>query len=242
MELLFTSLIAGMLTILAPCILPIIPIIIGTSLKEAQDKSFKKPLVIISSLAVSIVVFTLLLRASTILLDIPDYYWRNISGAIVILFGITMVWPNLWEQIMLRLGIANASNRLLARASSKKGLAGDILIGAALGPVFTSCSPTYALILATVLPVSLSSGILYLVAYALGLAIMLLIAAWLGSKLITKFGWAIDPKSKFRKVIGLLFIVVGLSFITGWDRQLQTWLIDRGIYDPISEIERSLPK
>jgi len=129
---------------------------------------------------------------------------------------------------------------MLAKASSKDGLWGDVMIGAALGPVFTSCSPTYALILATVLPVSIAQGTVYLIAYAIGLAIMLLLVAWLGGRLITKLGWATDPNSKFRRILGGVFIFLGLAFIMGWDRDLQSWLIETGIYDPVADIERGL--
>ena len=240
MELLFTSFIAGILTILAPCILPVIPIIVGGSLREGESKSFRRPVTIIASLAVSIVVFTLAIKASTAFIELPDQFWRWVSGLIIIIFGTSMVLPHLWDRLMLKLGLASGSNRLLARASAKKGFVGDVLIGAALGPVFTSCSPTYAIILATVLPVSLAEGIVYLAAYALGLAVMLLIAALLGGKLVTKLGWATDPGSKFRKILGWLFVVVGIGIIAGWDHDLQAWLIEIGVYDPISNIEEGL--
>jgi len=197
-------------------------------------------MVIIGSLAASIVIFTLILKASTVLIDVPEQFWRNMSGVIIVLFGVFMAWPHLWDQISLKLGFSNASNRLLAKASSKDGLWGDVMIGAALGPVFTSCSPTYALILATVLPVSIAQGTVYLIAYAIGLAIMLLLVAWLGGRLITKLGWATDPNSKFRRILGGVFIFLGLAFIMGWDRDLQSWLIETGIYDPVADIERGL--
>ncbi len=50
-----------------------------------------------------------------------------------------------------------------------------ILTGAALGPVFSTCSPTYALLLATVFPVSFISGIIYTLIYALGLSLILVL-------------------------------------------------------------------
>jgi len=240
LELLLTSFIAGILTILAPCVLPVIPLIVGGTLREGESKSLKRPLVIIGSLAVSIVAFTLLLKASTSAFHVPEQTLQWISGLIILAFGVTMLWPHIWEQLSLKLGFGNASNRLLAKASSKDGLWGDVLIGTALGPVFTSCSPTFGIILATVLPVSLAQGTIYLIAYAIGLAIMLLLVALLGGRLITKLGWATDPQSNFRRWLGAIFIIVGVVIIAGWDKDIQTWLIDLGIYDPISNIETGL--
>jgi cytochrome c biogenesis protein CcdA len=63
------SFIAGILTILAPCVLPLLPIIIGGSLEE---KSIRRPIIITLSLAASIVVFTLILKVSTAFIDIPQ--------------------------------------------------------------------------------------------------------------------------------------------------------------------------
>lgn len=240
MELLVTSFIAGVLTILAPCILPVIPVIVGGTLREGETKSFRRPLTIIASLAISIVVFTLAVKASTSFINVSEEFWRWLSGLIIVFFGMTMALPHLWDQLALKLGFASASNRWLARASAKQGLYGDILIGAALGPVFTSCSPTYGVILATVLPASTAEGTIYLTAYAVGLAVMLLITALLGGKLVTKLGWATNPESKFRKVLGALFVLVGVAVIAGWDKDLQVWLLDHGIYDPISNIEDKL--
>jgi cytochrome c-type biogenesis protein len=62
-----------------------------------------------------------------------------------------------------------------------------IATGAALGPVFSTCSPTYSLLLATVFPVSLLAGIGYTLVYALGLALMLTIIAVGGRSIIARF-------------------------------------------------------
>ena len=61
-----------------------------------------------------------------------------------------------------------------------------ILMGAALGPVFSSCSPTYALILAIVLPAGFLFGFLALVSYTLGLAAILFAIAIFEQKLVKK--------------------------------------------------------
>ncbi len=70
MLLLLISIIAGILTILAPCVLPAIPIIIGGSIGGGKH-SKARPYIVGASLAVSIIVFTLLLKVSTILINLP---------------------------------------------------------------------------------------------------------------------------------------------------------------------------
>lgn len=71
--LLITSLLAGMLTILAPCVLPVLPVVLAGSLTEKQKWY---PYVVTLSLALSVVLFTVLLKASTALIDIPPSFWK----------------------------------------------------------------------------------------------------------------------------------------------------------------------
>ena len=61
-----------------------------------------------------------------------------------------------------------------------------VFMGFALGPVFSSCSPTYALILAIILPAGFVFGTIALISYILGLAFILLLIAAFGQKLIKK--------------------------------------------------------
>ena len=136
-----------------------------------------------------------------------------------------------------RLRLQARSGAALDKTVSRQSVGGDILTGAALGPVFSSCSPTYALIVAVVLPVSFAEGVTYVVAYAVGLAGMLLLIALLGRGLVRRLGWMADPNGWFRRIIGVLFILVGLAVITGFDKQLQTWVLDAGLYDPIARFE-----
>lgn len=243
MELLIVSFIAGVLTVAAPCILPLLPVIVGGSIARGgkdQKKDWRRPVIITGSLAVSVIVFTLLLKATAILLGVPVMFWQIVSGIIVMALGINFLWPMLWERAALKTGLYTAANKLMGSSYAKKGVAGDALMGFSLGPVFNSCSPTYALIVATVLPTSFTKGFSYLLAYALGLASVLLLIAYAGQSVIKKLGWLANPSGWFRRIIGVLFIVVGVSVILGLDKDFQAFVLERGWYDPISGIEESL--
>lgn len=241
MTLLIVSFIAGMLTVLAPCILPVLPVILGGSLAgEASANKVARPLTIVVSLATSIIVFSLVLKASTALLGVPTAVWSTISGLIVIALGIVMIFPDLWENLVTKLGLSSGANRLLAGTSNKRGRAKDVLTGLALGPVFSSCSPTYALIVAVVIPQSFARGLTYLVAYAAGLALMLLIITLASQQVIGKMAGLSRPSGVLNRVLGIIFIVVGLGVIFGVDKQLQTLILENGWYAPLSQFEDSL--
>lgn len=243
MELAILSFIAGVLTVAAPCILPLLPVIIGGTVvadNGANRKVWYRPLVIVGSLAGSVILFTLLLKATTILLGVPQMVWNVLAGGIVLLFGLNLLFPMVWEKLMLATGLYRKSNELLGASFKKKSLARDVLMGAALGPVFSSCSPTYALIVAAVLPASFAQGLVYLAFYAAGLAAILLLIAVAGQAITTKLGWLSNPRGWFRRVVGLLFVVVGIAVIFGLDRQFQAFVLENGWYDPIMKIEQRL--
>ena len=138
---------------------------------------------------------------------------------------------------MAATGLQNRANVALDRSYRRSGVGGDILLGAALGPTFSSCSPTYALILATILPVSFAEGVLYIVVYAAGLAIALLLVAFLGQAFARKLGWLASPTGWFRRVVGILLVVVGVAVILGLDKQFQAFVIEQGWYAPIQNLE-----
>lgn len=244
MALLILSFIAGVLTVAAPCVLPLLPVIIGGSLLEAsQDKperQWLRPLVIAASLAASVIIFTLAIKGTSALLGVPQETWQVLSGAIVILLGVHFMWPHAWEQLTIKLRLGTRANSTLGKAYQRKGLWGAILIGAALGPVFSSCSPTYALIVASVLPVSFIEGLGYLAAYAVGMSLTLLLIAYLGQAFVTRLRWLANPYGWFRRVVGLLFILVGGMVLLGLDKDLQAYLLEKGVYDPISGLEERL--
>lgn len=240
MGLVILSFVAGALTVAAPCILPLLPIVVGGSLNAdgSQQKRFLKPIVITASLALSVILFTLLLKATTALLGIPAYVWQIFAGGVVILLGLNYLFPSVWEKLASKLYIK--SNAELGKTLGKDGLGNSILTGAALGPVFNSCSPTYAFIVAVALPASFATGFLYLLAYALGLSLMLLLVAFAGQAVVTKLGWLSNPKGWFKKALGIIFILVGLGVMFGVDKKIQTYVLEQGWYAPISNLEESL--
>ena len=235
----FTALIAGVLTVLSPCVLPMLPIVIGGS---TSSKSLTKALRIIGALAVSVIAFSLLLKASTALLGVPAHYWRWLSGGILILFGIFTFWPKLWDDLIERLGFKKASHKLLGRGAAKGGVFGDLLVGASLGPVFSSCSPTYLAIVGIIIPQqNWLLGILYLLAFVVGLCSVLFLVALFGQRFIVKISNLNNPRGWFRRLLAVIFVIVGILIFVGWDKDIEAYLIEKGVYDWLVEFEEGLP-
>lgn len=226
MTLLLLAFFAGVLTVLAPCILPLLPVIIG---RGVDVRSKWTPYIVIGSLSVSILAFTYVLKVSTVFIEIPSSFWAYFSGSILVIIGLIFAFPKIWESFSFVGKVSRDSNSLLGTGHQKKNLWGDIIIGAALGPVFSSCSPTYFLILASVLPASFLLGTVYLLAYIGGLAFILLLISLLGQKFVSRITWAADPEGYFKRSLGILFLLAGLAIFSGLDKEFEVFILDSGL-------------
>lgn len=238
MTLLIVAFIAGVLTVLAPCILPLLPVVVGAS---ASGRGRTTPYVVVGSLAVSIILFTYLLKASTALIMVPPQFWMYLSGIIIVFFGLTLVFSGMWSKIPGVSSISIGSNKLVGAGYKRKSIFGDIMIGASLGPVFSTCSPTYFVILASVLPASFALGTIYLLAYTIGLSLVLLLIGLLGQRFANRLTALSDPKSYFKRVIGVLFVILGILIVFGLEKKVEIVILDSGYFD-ITKVEQVLLK
>src|SRR4051812_16590858 len=184
MLLFLIAFIAGVLTVLAPCVLPLLPVIVGGSVSGGVNRA--RAYTVSLSLGVSVILFTLLLKASTAFIGVPQYAWMWFSGSVLILFGIITLLPQIWDKIGLVNTVSRESNKAMSAGFMRQTFWGDIVVGAALGPIFSTCSPTYFVILATVLPASFAVGFLDLLAYTFGLVLMLLFVSLVGQKIVDR--------------------------------------------------------
>ncbi|MDB5259120.1 MAG: hypothetical protein JWO73_328 [Candidatus Taylorbacteria bacterium] len=242
------SFVGGILTVLAPCVLPLLPVIVGGSISNgANDKGQagtqpadrKRALIITISLGISVMLFTFILKVSTLFIMIPQSVWTWISGGIIVIFGAITLFPSLWEKVKFMSKLNRSSNKAMGAGYMRKSVLGDIIIGASLGPVFSTCSPTYFVVLATVLPMSPLAGFIDLLAYTAGLCGALLIISLVGQKVMAKLDIAADPKGWFKKTLGIIFIIVGFMILGGADKKLEAWLLTSGFFD-VTKIEQSL--
>jgi len=240
MTLLIVSFIAWILTILAPCVLPLLPVILWASLEKTEDTT--RPYIIILSLSVSIIVFSLLLKVSTIFIWVDPIVWKIFSGWILVWFWVITIFPNLWESFSTKIWFAWKSSENLWKNSQKKWILWSILVGLSLWPVFASCSPTYSIIIAVILPVSFFTWLINLFAYVLWLAIMLLVIVKLWQKFIWKLKWASNPNWYFKKILWVLFLLVWLAIITWYDKVVETKILNSWYFDVTSIEQKILDK
>jgi cytochrome c biogenesis protein CcdA len=175
----------------------LLPIIIGGS-ASGNDKW--RPYIITASLALSLFLFTILLKVSSLFINIDPVVINYISGVVIIFLGLISLFPDVWTNVQVKLGLSKRSDELLEQAEKKGGLLGAMLTGAALGPVFSSCSPTFVFLLSTVIREDLGVAITNMLAYIIGLAIIMLLVSLFGQSFTRKLGWAINPKGIFKRM------------------------------------------
>ena len=115
---LIISFIAGVLTVLAPCILPLLPVILAGSVTET--KNTRRPLIIIASLSASVFLFTLLLKGSTALITVSPSFWSYVSAGILALFGLTLLFPETWAKIVLKIPGHNKADKIVSKGYGDK--------------------------------------------------------------------------------------------------------------------------
>lgn len=232
------AILAGVFTVAAPCILPLLPIVIGAS-QAGEKRISRRAITVIGSLSISVIIFTLLLKATTLFISIPQIFWSNFSGVVIILVGLAIVFPSLWTKVPFIAKLSILSNKAVGAGYQKKSYKGDMLIGLALGPVFTTCSPTYLFIIATTLPASFFIGFVYLLGFTCGLALALLLIAYFGQKIVNKISNHMQATGRIKQVFGILIVIVGILIFTGYDKKIETLILDSG-YGATIQLEDSL--
>lgn len=211
---------AGALTILSPCVLPLVPVVLGS----AAQKHRLGPLALAGGLVVSFTTVGFVLAAFGSRLGI-DAEQVRITGAIILaMAGGFLLFPRLQDRV------AQAAGPLVGWAGDRqerfgdKGLLGQAVIGVLLGLVWSPCvGPTLGAAVAIAAQgQQLASVALTMVAFAAGIASVLLVIALVGRTYFMRARKGVTEKAKTAKAaLGAVLLLVGLLILTGLDRKLE---------------------
>jgi cytochrome c biogenesis protein CcdA/thiol-disulfide isomerase/thioredoxin len=203
--------VAGIVTAISPCVLPVLPIVFAGSATGER----RRPYAIVAGLVASFTAFTLAATALLSALGLPDDLLRNIAIAVVLAVGLSLVWP--------RLG-ALVGRPFAALGRRRPGdVGGGFLLGVSLGLLFTPCAgPVIAAVSTVAAMERFSVGAVFVtLAYAVGAGIVLLAIA-----IAARRGFAlpgIRARARVvRPVLGGLIVAVAILMIFGLDTKLQT--------------------
>jgi len=218
------SLAAGSLTTLSPCVLPLLPLVVGSSL---QGNRFA-PVAMGAGMTLSFALIGMVLGALGPALGIDGDTVRVAGAAMLIAFAIVMLVPALgdrFSQWMLPIAsqAQNASSRLDGRT-----LTSALLLGGVLGLVWSPCSgPLLGSALSLVASEGgVARGGVVLGVFGLGAALPLVLVAYASRKGFVRVrDWVLARIDRVRRGFALLLGLVGVAILTGGDKWLEAQVL-----------------
>lgn len=218
------ALVAGALSTLSPCVLPLLPVLLGGAVQQHR----LAPLALAAGLAVSFTGVGLFIATLGFALGIDGGVIRLIAAVILAAFGLVMLSPRLTAGFVgVAGGLTGGANSLLGQMSGE-GMGGQFLLGAVLGAVWSPCAgPT----LGAAIGLAAQSGntlqaAATMIAFGLGASAPMLALAY-GSRgamagqrdRLARLARAAKP------VMGALLLAMGILIASGLDKKIEAGLI-----------------
>jgi cytochrome c biogenesis protein CcdA len=213
------ALLAGVVTVVAPCTLPMLPILLGASVGQAGKT---RPALIALGFVVSFSAAALLLSAITDIFDFDPNSLRAAAAVLLLGFGVLMVWPAPFEWLSIRLsGLAYSGG-----AAARQGNIGGFVLGTTLGLVWTPCAGPVLGSILTVVTTSKDTAwaSALLVAYATGAAIPMLAIAYGGQAVTTRVRSIARISPRLQQGFGVVVIAFAIASYFQYDTLIVAWL------------------
>jgi cytochrome c-type biogenesis protein len=216
------ALLAGMLTIAAPCTLPVLPALLGASIGRG-DRARPVFMVVgfVASFAAAAVLFSLITQIA----GVDQTVLRTAAAVLLAAFGALMLLPQSFEWLWSEIGPRFVpGEHTIARFA--RGKTGAFLLGTTLGLVWTPCAgPVLASILTLIATAgSVTSGALLLSVYAAGAGIPLLIIAWGGQAATVRTAIVARHAHRLQQGFGVVVIAFAVATYFDYDALIAAWL------------------
>lgn len=218
------SIVAGSLTTLSPCVLPILPLVVG----GAVQRNKAAPMVMGLGMVVSFSMLGGLVGWLGASIGLNADILRTVGAVLMVLFGAAMLIPS-WSLGFGRVlaPISSSANAVGNRLG--ESLFGSFLLGGLLGMVWSPCSgPLLAGALTLVASQgSVVQGILVLGLFGLGAAMPLVAVAYVSRAGFNRSRhWLSAKTDALKKVFAVFLMLVGASILSGFDKKIEAWVLD----------------
>jgi cytochrome c-type biogenesis protein len=212
------ALLAGVITIAAPCTLPMLPILLGASVGQTSKA---RPVMIALGFVVSFSLVALALSAITRVFDFDPNVLRSAAAILLAGFGLLMLWPAPFEQLAGRFGGFSGGN-----AATDPSVLGGFVLGTTLGLVWTPCAGPVLGSILTVVATSKDTAwaSLLLVTYAIGAAIPMLAIAYGGQAVTTRVRSFARIAPRLQQGFGVVVIGFAVLSYFQYDTLIVAWL------------------
>lgn len=214
------SLVAGLLTALSPCVLPALPIIVGSA---ASGRRYG-PLALAAGLAVTFTAIGVLLAATGSVAGLGEAGIRRSAAAMLLLVGVVLLSTRLQEAAS-RVASPLASKAATWSQRTGSGLAGQFAIGALLGAVWSPCvGPTLGAavgLASSAGAASVSKAAASMFAFGVGSALPLLATAYASRRMLGARRRLLAAGTAGKSVLGGVLVGMGALVLFGLDKQLE---------------------
>src|SRR5947208_15538839 len=212
------ALLAGVVTVAAPCTLPMLPIPLGASVGQTGKV---RPAMIALGFVTSFSMVALLLGAITRVFDFDPNHLRNAAAVVLVGFGLLMIWPTPLEWLSTRIGGFSRHS-----AASRQGVIGGFVLGTTLGLVWTPCAGPVLGSILTVVATSQDTAwaSLLLIVYAIGAALPMLAIAYGGQAVTTRVRSVARIAPRLQQGFGIVVIAFALLSYFQYDTLIVSWL------------------
>jgi cytochrome c-type biogenesis protein len=219
------ALLAGVLTALSPCVLPLLPIVLGTA---ASQQRFG-PAALALGLALSFTIIGLFVATAGFAMGLDSGVFRTVSAILLIGVGLVLLVPRLQQQFALAAApVSNWAGGYVDNFTPG-GLAGQVGLGLLLGAVWSPCvGPTLGA--ASILAAKgedLVQVALTMLAFGIGAALPLMLIGILSREAMMRWrGKLMETGKAGKTLLGLVLIAVGLMVATNFDKRMEAILVD----------------
>jgi len=213
---------AGLLTIAAPCVLPMLPIVFGGSLNASQRS---RPLFITAGFVAAFAGFTVVFSLFSEVAGLSAQGLRHAAVAGLLLFGLLMVWRRPFDLLAAQAG--GVINRLGASTNAPRaGRLGGFLLGLALGAVWTPCAGPVLGSILTLLATAPDPqhAALLLLCYAVGAGVPMLVIAYGGQWASLRVRRVARHLPALQRAFGVLVAGVAVAMFLQYDVLFTAWL------------------
>lgn len=219
------ALLAGILSILSPCVLPLLPVVLGAALTEHRYG----PVALAAGLAISFVVIGLFIATIGFAIGLDQDVFRYAAASLLIAIGGVLLLPNMQARLAVAAGPVSNWAQSQAGGFSTRGLSGQFGVGLLLGAVWSPCvGPTLGA--ASVLAAQgkdLTRVAVIMFAFGIGAALPLLLLGLLSREALMRWRDRLLAAGKRGKAaLGALLIVIGALILTGFDKRIETALVN----------------
>ena len=219
------ALLAGILSTLSPCVLPLLPIILVTAVSEHR----LGPLALASGLALSFVAVGMFIATIGYGIGLDAGFFRIIAATMLVALGVILLVPQLQTQIAAAASPISGWTEERFGGIETAGLSGQFALGLLLGAVWSPCvGPTLGA--ASVLAAQgqdLAQVALVMLAFGLGAALPLLLLGLLSRDTLMRWrSRLLDAGKGGKLVLGGLLVVVGVMILSGLDKRVEAALVE----------------